>query len=124
MSANLREPVEEQVEKRPFGSPPVLAGGRRPAVSASQLLLLLQAASLLAMVVIVATKLWQDHIWLGFLLLGIAAAAWSPEVTRRRFRVWWFAYVAGIFLYTLLRSFADETAIPIQTLYVIRDTGH
>lgn len=110
--------MEERV--RPAGAMGSVDGDRGLPFGPSRLLLALQAASLLAMVIIVATRLWQDHVWLGFLLLGIAAAAWSPEVSKRRFRVWWFTYVAGTFFYTLLRSFADETAIPIQTLYVIQ----
>ena len=68
----------------------------------------------------VATRLWQDHIWIGFVLILATVAAWAPEVARSRARRWWFAYVAGIFVYTLLRSYADETLIPTQTDYVIR----
>jgi membrane-associated phospholipid phosphatase len=67
----------------------------------------------------VATKVWQDHIWIGFVLVGATAVIWAPELTKPRARRWWFTYVAGIFVYTLLRSYADETAIPIQTSYVI-----
>ena len=44
----------------------------------------------------VATRLWQDHYWFGFLLVGATLAAWAPEVRLRRERVWWFAYVVGI----------------------------
>ena len=82
-------------------------------------LLALQTGLLVAMTAIVATRVWQDHVWVGFGLVAAAAAAWSPELRRARVRRWWFAYVAGIFAYTLLRSFADETAIPIQTAYAM-----
>lgn len=75
------------------------------------------------MTVIVVTKLWQDHIWIGFVLVAVTTAVWLPELTRPRARRWWFAYVAGIFAYTLLRSYADNTGIPIQTMYVI-DADH
>jgi len=83
-------------------------------------LLAVQVVLLLAMTTTVATRVWQDHVWIGFLLMGLTAAVWTPEIVRQRVRRWWFIYVAGIFAYTLLRSFADETGIPIQTAYVIR----
>ena len=79
----------------------------------------LQVATLLAMAGTVATRVWQDHIWFGFVLVGITAAVWAPELRLRRERLWWFGYVCGIFVYTLLRALADETVIPIRTGYVI-----
>lgn len=86
---------------------------------ATQGLLALQIGLLLAMAGTVATRLWQDHIWVGFVLVGATAAVWLPEIGRARARRWWFVYVAGIFAYTLLRAYADETAVPIRTMYVI-----
>ena len=86
----------------------------------SLLMLALHAVSLLILVGTVATKLWQDHVWLGFVLLVLALVVWARELTRDRVRRWWFVYVAGIFFYTLLRSYADETSIPVQTAYVIK----
>jgi membrane-associated phospholipid phosphatase len=83
-------------------------------------MLALQAVLLLLMAGTVATKIWQDHVWVGFALVAVTVAVWAPELTRGRVRRWWFVYVAGIFLYTLLRSYADETGMPIQTMYVIR----
>ena len=82
-------------------------------------LLVTQVVLLLAMAATVATKLWQDHMWVGFGLVAVTLVAWAPEVRRSRFRRWWFVYVAGIFLYTLLRAYADETLVPIRTDYVI-----
>jgi membrane-associated phospholipid phosphatase len=82
-------------------------------------LLALQIALLLTMTATVATKVWQDHVWVGFVIVAATVACWMPELTRPRSRRWWFAYVAGIFLYTLLRSYADETPIPIRTMYAI-----
>lgn len=78
-----------------------------------------QVLALLAMALLVVTRYWQDHVWLGFAVFAIAAIAWAPELTRNRMRRWWFVYVGGTFLYTLLRAFADETAIPIRTDYII-----
>ena len=82
-------------------------------------LVVAQTILLLAMAATVVTKVWQDHMWVGFLLVGLTLAVWAPELRQARFRRWWFAYVAGIFLYTLLRSYADETLIPVRTVYVI-----
>lgn len=84
-----------------------------------RLLLALQVALLLTMAATVATRVWQDHAWIGFALVGATVLAWAPELRRQRARRWWFVYVAGIFAYTLLRSYADDTFIPIRTMYVI-----
>ncbi len=83
-------------------------------------LLALQTTLLLAMTATVVTKIWQDHLWVGIALVGATTLVWLPELGRARARRWWFAYVGGIFAYTLLRSYADETSIPVQTMYVIR----
>ncbi len=90
--------------------------GRSPAGAA---LLSLQALVLLALTATVATKIWQQHIWFGWLLVVATCFIWSPELRRSRDRRWWFLYVAGIFVYTLLRSYADDTGMPIQATYVI-----
>ena len=82
-----------------------------------------QTATLLAMAASVATRTWQDHIWFGFALVGVTLLVWAPELSARRQRVWWFVYVAGIFVYTLLRALADETSIPVRTEYVISLDG-
>ncbi len=67
----------------------------------------------------VASKYWQGHQGQGVALVVIAGLLWLPEIGKRRARLWWFAYVGSIFAYTLLRSLADETAIPTRTGYVI-----
>lgn len=91
-----------------------------PAWLESRVLLAAQAAILLLITAIVVTKYWSDHVWLGWLLLAVAALLWWPELRVARDRRWWFVYVAGIFAYTILRSYADETAIPVRTDYAIR----
>lgn len=112
-SVSIAEPpVAERVSAR--GS-----GVSATAAHAGRLLLGVQVAALLAMAGTVATRVWQDHIWFGFALVGVTFVVWSPEVRWRRERLWWFAYVAGIFVYTLLRAYADETGIPVRTEYVI-----
>ncbi|MGH2633219.1 MAG: phosphatase PAP2 family protein [Tepidiformaceae bacterium] len=83
------------------------------------LLLVVQCLLLLAMTITVVTKIWQDHVWFGWALVAVTCLAWLPEATRKRDRRWWFVYVAGTFIYTLLRSYADDTGMPLQTMYVI-----
>ena len=101
-------------------APPVVVSPvRRQREPGESALLLIQATLLLAMAATVATRLWQDHMWVGFGLVALTLVAWAPEARRSRARRWWFAYVAGIFVYTLLRAYADETLVPIRTLYVI-----
>ena len=79
----------------------------------------LQVAALVAMVAMVGTRGWQHHLPEGFALAIVATAIWAPDLARQSSRRWWFWYVAGIFLYTLLRSLADETNIPVRTAYPI-----
>lgn len=103
--------------------PAAAAAGRRERLrgylTPQNALLAGQIACLLAMTAVVTSRTWQDHLWVGFGLVGLATAAWLPELRRHRARRWWFAYVAGIFFYTLLRSLADDTGIPIRTDYVV-----
>lgn len=80
---------------------------------------IVQILLLLAMVGTVTTRFWQDHIWFGVALALGTVVVWVPEMRLRRARIWWFAYVAGTFIYTLLRAVADDTGIPIRTTYVI-----
>lgn len=82
-------------------------------------LLVLQTATLLMLTAVIATKVWQDDVWIGWVMVAATVLVWLPELRRARARRWWFAYVAGIFVYTLLRSYAGKTFIPIQTGYVI-----
>jgi membrane-associated phospholipid phosphatase len=84
----------------------------------SNLLTAVQVALLLIMTASLATRLWVDP-WFATALIAITCLAWAPEFAERRARRWWFVYVVGIFVYTVLRSFADETAIPVRTDYVI-----
>src|SRR5690606_24088572 len=85
----------------------------------SQLTLALETAVLLLLTALILTRYWQDHVWLGFAALALATIAWVPELCRARVRRWWFVYVAGTFCYTLLRSSADETGIPVQYAYPV-----
>ncbi|GAB4325088.1 MAG: hypothetical protein Kow0010_07400 [Dehalococcoidia bacterium] len=99
--------------------------GRSADVSArwnsAPLLTVIQFLALVAMTATVATRYWQDHVWFGWGIAALSALVWLPELRRPvlRVRVWWFGYVAGIFIYTLLRSYADDTGIPVRARYVV-----
>lgn len=92
-----------------------------PAVSwrTSRWLFAVQAALLIAITGTVVTRYWSDHLWVGWTLVAAATVVWAPELGVPRVRRWWFVYVVGIFVYTILRSYADETAIPTRFDYVI-----
>jgi hypothetical protein len=79
----------------------------------------LETITLLSMVIIVLTRIWQDHVWAGWAVVGVTTLVWAPEFRLHRARRWWFVYVAGTFIYTLLRSYADDDGMPIQTIYPI-----
>lgn len=106
-------PVAERPAADDSPNPAPLGTGRERALLAAQTLLLVVMAGS------VATRLWADYPWFGWLLVALTVAAFLPEMHRRRDRRWWFVYVAGIYVYTILRSYADETWIPIRTDYVI-----
>ncbi|MCK9519728.1 MAG: phosphatase PAP2 family protein [Dehalococcoidia bacterium] len=78
-----------------------------------------QILFLLAITATVVTRYWSDHVWVGWALVAVATAAWAPQLAVESTRRWWFVYVVGIFVYTILRSYADETAIPTRFEYVI-----
>jgi len=78
-----------------------------------------QVAILLVITGTVVTRFWSDHVWFGWCLVALATLLWLPELSVPRVRRWWYVYVVGIFVYTILRSYADETAIPTRFDYVI-----
>ncbi|MEX2081559.1 MAG: phosphatase PAP2 family protein [Dehalococcoidia bacterium] len=98
-----------------FGS----MGAWWPASWRERVLFVTQVAALGALIAAIGTRTWQDREWVGYLLLAGATLAWLPELPRKRMHRVWFFYVAGIFLYTLLRARADETVIPVRSTYVI-----
>ncbi len=79
---------------------------------------ILQWAILAPLVLSLATRTWYEHEWLAGVLLAVAALIWLPDL-RHGERRWWFIYVAGLFIYTLLRAQADNFLFPIQVGYPI-----
>lgn len=90
----------------------------RPAEALARLLHLVQWALLAPLALSLATRAWYQHEWMAWALLAGTTAIWAPDL-RRGARRWWFFYVAGVFVYTLLRAQADDFAFPVQVSYVI-----
>ncbi len=118
MSALRMEAARDEPEASP------VARGTQLSAAPGRLLFPLQIGLLLAMAITVATKVWQQHVWFGWLIVALTVLAWLPELRRDRDRRWWFAYVAGIFVYTLLRSYASKTGIPVRSAYAIDIDRH
>ncbi|MCK9487256.1 MAG: phosphatase PAP2 family protein [Dehalococcoidia bacterium] len=62
---------------------------------------------------------WRIHPALSLVGPLVALAAWWPTVRSSRPERWLFFYVAGVYVYTVLRAYADEFA-PWQSTYVIQ----
>ena len=108
----LETPVDGQLDAR--------SKSLTARIVVDRLLQTAQVMSLLLMTAMVVTKGWQNHVGAGFALAGTSAVLWTPILRQRSMRSWWFYYVAGIFVYTLLRSLADETFVSPLTRYPIR----
>jgi hypothetical protein len=78
----------------------------------------LQWAVLAPLVLSLATRMWYQHEWLALVLLAAATLVWLPDL-RQGVRRWWFFYVAGLFVYTLLRAQADNFMFPVHWTYTI-----
>src|SRR5262245_25573306 len=65
----------------------------------------------LALTIDIITGRWVGAPWLHLLLAGLIVAAWLPWASRVRYIEWAPLYVLGLLIYTVLRSFADQTAI-------------
>lgn len=62
---------------------------------------------------------WIGAAW-AHMAVGLAlVVVWIPAARRVRYLHLGLIYMFGLFAYTVLRSFADQTAIPIRTEYVI-----
>lgn len=91
----------------------------RPARAVPFALHALQWALLAPLALSLATRTWYQHEWMAWALLALTAAVWAPDL-RQGQRRWWFFYVAGLVVYTLLRAEADDFVFPVHVGYVIR----
>ncbi len=85
----------------------------------SRAVLVAEIAILAVLAASLATKVWQEQMWIGFVLVAAATVVWLPELLRQRDRRWWFLYVVGIYVYTLARAYADDTGIATKVDYVV-----
>ncbi len=82
------------------------------------ILTILQWAVLVLIAASLLTQFWYAYLWMTWGLIALAFVIWWPDL-RSGARRWWFAYVVGILIYTLLRSYADDAGFPIQVTYTI-----
>ncbi|MEZ4503674.1 MAG: phosphatase PAP2 family protein [Dehalococcoidia bacterium] len=66
------------------------------------------------------TGAWKAHPLVSLALPLIAVAIWVPAFRQRRIERWLFVYTLGIYVYTVLRAYADETGFPVQVDYAVR----
>lgn len=66
---------------------------------------------MLALAVDLVTGRWVGSPWLHILLAGMIVVAWLPWAGHVKYIQWAPLYVLGLLIYTVLRSFADQTMI-------------
>lgn len=62
---------------------------------------------------------WTAAPWLHIILAVLSVAIWIPSARRVRYLKYGPLYVLGLYIYTVLRSFADDTGITPKASYVI-----
>lgn len=62
---------------------------------------------------------WKPHPLPSLALPAAALVLWWPVIRARQAERWLFFYIGGIYLYTVLRAFADDLGVAIQSDYVI-----
>lgn len=119
----MRRLQELSKRKKPTDLPRT-HGGRRVVTAYQRALAAslspIQVLLLITLTALMVSKVWQRHIWVDLGLVSVAGAAWFPELRRVGTRRWWFLYVVGIFIYTVLRSYADNLGFPLHADYPIR----
>ena len=73
----------------------------------------------LALTIDIVTGRWVGSPWLHVLLALFLVAAWMPLGRKVSYLQWAPLYVLGLLVYTVLRSFADQTAIAPRSDLVI-----
>lgn len=89
---------------------------RRPSEGA---LALLRYGSLAVLAVVLLAGYWKPHPIPSLALPAVALLWWWPAIREGRSERWLYFYVAGIYLYTVLRAFADDAGMAVQSSYVI-----
>src|SRR5690606_11749670 len=78
-----------------------------------------QYGSLLLLVAVLLAGLWKPHPLPSLLIPALALAVWWPSIRQGHPERWLFFYVAGIYVYTILRGFANDGGFAIRVAYVI-----
>lgn len=73
-----------------------------------------------ALVYDILSGVWIGRAGLHLVLALVAVAVTLPVARRVRQMHLVVLYIFGLFIYTVLRSFADQTAIPVRAEYVIK----
>lgn len=76
-------------------------------------------AALALMAVVLLAGYWKAHPLPSLIVPLVALTPWLAAVRRGDRSRWLFFYVAGIYLYTILRAFADEHGLEVRAEYVI-----
>jgi membrane-associated phospholipid phosphatase len=109
---------------RPAAPPTAPAPAVRPASARREALVrAIAAVGTIALMVAIAYDLltggWVGAAGLHVALALVAVALWLPAARKVRSLHLCLIYVFGLFVYTVLRSFADQTFIPVRSTYVI-----
>ncbi|MQC18018.1 MAG: hypothetical protein DWG80_02955 [Chloroflexi bacterium] len=80
---------------------------------------LLRYGSLVVLAWVLLAGYWKPHPIPSLALPVVALVWWGPELRRPHPERWLFFYVAGIYLYTVLRAYADDVGLTVQADYVI-----
>jgi membrane-associated phospholipid phosphatase len=67
---------------------------------------------MMALAVDLLTGRWIGAPWLHIFLATLCVVAWLPLARRVKYLQYGPLYVLGLLIYTIMRSFADQTAIP------------
>lgn len=108
----------------PFGRAPATTGesqSQRRQERLNRVLIILGSIALMsAFAYDMLTGRWLDAAGLHVAAGLMAVIFWMPAARRVRHLPFALLYMFGLYLYTVLRSFADQTAIPIRAEYVIQ----
>ena len=92
--------------------------GNRPA-HALNATTILRYGSLAVLVIVLLAGYWKPHPLPSLALPAMSLVWWWPVLKARRVERWLYFYIAGIYLYTVLRAFADDSGIEVRADYVI-----
>ncbi len=80
---------------------------------------ILRYGSLAVLVIVLLAGYWKPHPLPSLALPAVSLVWWWPVLRARHTERWLFFYIGGIYLYTVLRAFADESGVEVRSDYVI-----